>query len=225
MQYSLKFKVNDSVFLKDPNETELGRQIISRAIPLIKNLGFEEFTFKKLANEIDCTEASIYRYFENKHKLLLYIISLYWNYMEYQVTMTPSDRDPSQRILDIIDLLTEEPKAYPVEFEIDTKSLLDIVITESSKTYLIKKVDEINKLKVFQPYKDLCHHIADLIKQVDPDYPFAHSLASTIVETAHDQFYFYRYLPSLTDGKENQDEQKYVRQYLYHLISKVLKIK
>ena len=37
----------------------------------------EEFTFRKLAQKINTTEASVYRYFENKHRLLIYILAWY----------------------------------------------------------------------------------------------------------------------------------------------------
>jgi len=44
---------------------------------MIDEFAFEFFTFKKLAEEINSTEASIYRYFENKHLLLLFLMNWY----------------------------------------------------------------------------------------------------------------------------------------------------
>ena len=79
----IKFKLNDSLFCKDPQDTDLGRKIIKHGILLIDELGFEAFTFKKLAKGIQSTEASVYRYFENKHLLLLYLTSLYWEWVSY----------------------------------------------------------------------------------------------------------------------------------------------
>ena len=52
---------------------------------MIDQLGFEQFTFKKLARAIGSTEASVYRYFDNKHRLLTYLIAWYWKWMEYQI--------------------------------------------------------------------------------------------------------------------------------------------
>lgn len=40
---------------------------------MIYKTGYEAFTFKKLAEDIGTTEAGIYRYFENKYKLLVYL--------------------------------------------------------------------------------------------------------------------------------------------------------
>jgi len=48
---------------------------------LIAEIGFEELNFKKLAIAMDSTEASVYRYFENKYKLLTYLVSWYWDFM------------------------------------------------------------------------------------------------------------------------------------------------
>ena len=73
----IQIKVNDKVFVKDPQSSDLGQRIVSIGAKMIDELGFEEFTFKKLSKEINTTEASIYRYFENKHRLLIYLISIY----------------------------------------------------------------------------------------------------------------------------------------------------
>ena len=81
----LSIKLNEHLYLSDPQHTKLGQNIISKSVVLIDQLGFEQFTFKKLAKEIDSTEASVYRYFENKHRLLHYLISWYWSWLEYKV--------------------------------------------------------------------------------------------------------------------------------------------
>ena len=85
MDLYLKITLNDRLFLRNPEETELGKKIIQHAIVLIHQIGFESFTFKKLAFEIGTTEAGIYRYFENKHLLLIYIVDWYWAWQEYRL--------------------------------------------------------------------------------------------------------------------------------------------
>ena len=77
----IQIQLNDNLYLRDPQETELGRNIVNNSIELIDEIGFEKFTFKKLATKIESTEASIYRYFENKHRLLIYLIAWYWNWI------------------------------------------------------------------------------------------------------------------------------------------------
>ena len=71
--------VNDKLYVKNPETSELGKKIIEQSILLIDEIGFENFTFKKLGEKINSNESSIYRYFESKHKLLLYLSSWYFS--------------------------------------------------------------------------------------------------------------------------------------------------
>lgn len=99
----------------------------------------------------------MYRYFENKHRLLLYILNWYWCYLEflvdYKLQNVLSKRD---QLKAIVDLITHELPESTGQFDYNKKFLNHIVITESSKVYLVKEVAEINKDEVFKPYKDLC---------------------------------------------------------------------
>jgi AcrR family transcriptional regulator len=83
----VKISVPDQVYLKDPETSDLGKRIIENSILLIDELGFDSFTFKKLGIRIASNESSIYRYFESKHKLLLYLSSWYWAWLEYQLVI------------------------------------------------------------------------------------------------------------------------------------------
>ena len=222
MDYSLSFKVNEKIYLRDPESTELGKQIVKNAIDLIHTLGFEHFTFKKLAKEMNTTEATIYRYFENKHRMLLYILNWYWSYMEYLVVFQLQPLANSKAKLErLIELLTHPLEESEGQSDYDKKYLHQIVITESSKVYLVKEVKEINENAVFKPYKDLCARISELIQSHNPAYEFPHSLSSTLIETAHSQLFFSQHLPKLTDaGKKNKTE--FVARYLKDLLFKSL---
>ena len=67
----ININVSDALYLKNPESSELGKSILTNSILLINELGFETFTFKKLGEKMTSPESSIYRYFENKHMLLL----------------------------------------------------------------------------------------------------------------------------------------------------------
>ena len=82
---NLRFTINEKLFLKDPESSDLGRKILKHSILMIDEIGFDAFTFKKLGECIGSNESSIYRYFENKHKLLLYLSSWYWSWVEYRM--------------------------------------------------------------------------------------------------------------------------------------------
>jgi AcrR family transcriptional regulator len=177
MKYNVTFNINERLYIKDPESTETGRQILKNAIHLICSLGFEQFNFKKLALEIETTEATIYRYFENKHKLLLYIFNWYWNYLVFLLEIKLQNIEKDKKKIDIlIDVLTTEFDSDD-SAQFNKKQISQIVVNEHSKAYLIKNVDEINKDEVFKPYKNLCSIVADIIKQVSPSYHYPKSLS------------------------------------------------
>lgn len=172
---------------------------------MINKLGFEEFTFKKLAVELKTSEASIYRYFENKHRLLVYLITWYWNYLEYKVMFNIHNiSDPKVKLKSIIRLLTLEPEKTNSDTEfISEWQAYQLVKWEASKTYLTRNVTKDNKNRLFKPYKDLSARISAVIQEFNPKYEFPNSLASTLLEMSHAQKFFMENLPALSDAKEN----------------------
>ena len=172
MDFQISFHLNEKVFLKDPESSETGKKLVKHAIDLIYDIGFEHFTFKKLASQVNTTEATVYRYFENKHRLLLYILNWYWSYMEFLVMFKLQNvDDPTQKLHVIIELLTQELPQSAGALNYNVEYLNQIIISESSKAYLVKEVREINKFEVFKPYKDLCARIAEVITVCNASYP------------------------------------------------------
>lgn len=209
MELQIQIKMNPHLYLRDPELTDLGRNIVRHSIRMIEEMGFEDFTFKKLAGEIGTTEASIYRYFENKHRLLTYIVSWFWAWMEYQVIInTSNEKDPAAKIRKVIQLLTLQVKDEISFLHIDKQQLFRITIAEGTKSYLTKHVNEDNKVRLFKPYKDLCGRIASIFTEYSPAYQFPRSLASTLLEAAHFQYYFKQHLPSLTDFAEEKNNDR-----------------
>ena len=222
MDFQVKFDINERIFLRNPESSEVGKLMVKKAIDLIQELGFEQFTFKKLALEINSTEATIYRYFENKHRLLLYILNWYWSYMEFLLTMKLENvTNPKERLKIIVYLLTHELSESSSQFDYNKKFLNQIVIAESSKVYLVKEVAEINKNEVFKPYKDLCAKIAEVISEYNPKYKYPRSLSTTLIETSHHQQYFSVNLPKLTDVSSRSNSE-FTSQFLEDLLFKVL---
>ena len=218
MNLKVTIKLNENLYIRDPESTELGRRILKSSIRLIFDLGLEAFTFKKLAEEIQTTEASIYRYFENKHRLLIYLVAWYWNYLEYLVMFKINNlTDSETKIKKVIELLIVEMDDSFSSLDFDKDALYRIVINESSKAYLSKDVDNNNQANLFKPYKDLCSRIANLIVEYNPEYKYPRSLSSTLIEAAHFQQYFVQHLPRLTDFEKNDDSSN-LRAFLEHLV-------
>ncbi|MDT8413212.1 MAG: helix-turn-helix domain-containing protein [Vicingaceae bacterium] len=217
---SINIKINENIFLKNPESSELGKKIIAGSIDLINKMGFEAFTFKKLGQAIGSTEASIYRYFESKHKLLLYLNCWYWSWTEYKMMFGLANiSSPEERLRKAILLLTQEVVEDNSFMHINELKLNQIVISESSKAYLTKEVDQDNKLGAYTVQKQLVQRVSDIILEINPTYKYPHMLISTVIEGAHLQRYFAEHLPRLTDTSDKDD---YITSFYTELVFKAI---
>jgi len=217
---NIKIQVNEKTFIKNPETSELGKRIVEQSITLINEIGFDAFTFRKLGVIISSNESSIYRYFENKHKLLLYLTSWYWAWIEYQLVLqTYSIPNASEKLEKIISIITAKTQSDSNFSHINEKLLSKIVINEYSKSFLTKEVDVENKEGYFSIYKRLISRIKNIIIQVNKNYPFPASLASTLVEGSLHQNFLADHFPTITDcGKKHPPQEFYT-----HLIFNTLK--
>lgn len=222
----ISLTIKENYYLRDPQHTDLGLKIISHSIKMIDELGFEQFTFKKLAKAISSTEASIYRYFENKHKLLMYLIAWYWKWLEYLIDYRTNNIEDAERKLSIaLRAISEEVTFDPTFANIDEAALHRIVVSESNKTYLTKHVDKDNKEGLFRGYNDLCSFVASIIKEYNPNFPYPNALISTALEASHQQEFFAQHLPSLTEVKKDDPEMHdKIFNYLQHLVMSAIRI-
>jgi len=224
VNFQVKFDINEKIFVKDPQSGELGKLIVKNAIDLIFQIGFEQFNFKKLALEINSTEAGIYRYFENKHRLLLYIVNWYWCYMKFVLTFKLENvADKKERLKIIVHLLTHEIAETGNRFSYNGAHLHAIILSEGSKVYLTKHVTEENGKEFFKPYNDLCDMIANAICAYNSQYQYAKSLSSTLIETAHRQQFFNTHIPKLT-GSLSGNKPNSVNRFLEHFLFSALQI-
>ncbi|GAA4817199.1 TetR/AcrR family transcriptional regulator [Litoribaculum gwangyangense] len=199
---NLKISVPEKIFLKDPESSTLGKRIVEHSIILIDDIGFDAFTFKKLGAVIGSNESSIYRYFESKHKLLLYLSSWYWAWIEYQLVLeTHSISDKKEKLLKAIEIVSRTTKEDSNFSHINEVLLNQIIINENSKSFLTKEVDQENKEGYFVIYKRVVQRLMAIIKEVQPDYNFASSLASTIIDGSLHQHFLKEHFTSITDCK------------------------
>lgn len=208
MSVQITVSVNSEVYLRDPLQTQLGKKILEHSVLLIEEIGFESFNFKKLAEHMSSTEASVYRYFENKHKLLLYLTAWYWDYLHYCVKLnTRNVKDASECLKLALNTIANggDPE-FMVEF-IDHEKLHHIIIDESSKAYHTKFVDEENKIGLFANFKRLSGLIADMIIEINGDFPYPHALATTFLNMTINHVYYADHLPSLTEVTVQEKRQ------------------
>lgn len=197
---NIQIRVNEKIYLKDPSSTDLGKRIVQEAVTMINEIGLERFTFAKLAKKINTTESSIYRYFENKHKILIYLLDWYWRWLDHKLIFLTNNIESAEECLKIsIGLLTNEFEGEIVFDGMNLKTLNKIVVSESSKAYLTKSVDDDNKEGFYSGYKTFVMQLTKTMKRINNNFPFPATLISTIVEGVHHQKYFFEHIPTLSD--------------------------
>jgi len=215
----IKIQVNEKIYVKDPETSTLGKKIIQESILLIEAIGFEDFTFKKLGERIGSNESSIYRYFESKHKLLLYLSSWYWGWMEYRLVFSTNNiKSPLEKLKKAITIVTEKIEDDSLTLHINESILNKIIISEFNKTFLTKEVDQENKEGYFLVYKRVINRIVEMIEEVNPKYKFTKSFASSIVEGAIHQHFLKDHLTTITNCNQNTS----VTDFYIDLIEKTL---
>jgi AcrR family transcriptional regulator len=218
---TIKIQVNNKIYVKDPETSPLGKKIIENSILLIHEIGFEEFTFKKLGELIGSNESSIYRYFENKHKLLVYLSSWYWSWMEYRLVFATNNiTDPFEKLQKAIKIVTEKIEDDFNTEHINESILNTIIIQEFTKSLHTKEVDEENKEGYFLIYKRLINRIIQMVNEVNPNYLFSKSLVSSIVEGSLHQHFLKDHLKTITNCN---DENIKPSDFYLDLISNLLK--
>ena len=83
MNIEFNSSLGGELFVTNTQSTELAKRIINEAIQITAQTGYQQFTFKRLAAEIDTTEDVVHRYFFNKHNTLIKLVSWYWAGLEF----------------------------------------------------------------------------------------------------------------------------------------------
>ncbi|WP_418264855.1 TetR/AcrR family transcriptional regulator [Flavobacterium faecale] len=217
---NISIKVNEKIYVKDPETSALGKKILQESIFLIDEIGFDNFTFKKLGEKIGSNESSIYRYFENKHKLLVYLCSWYWSWIEHKMVFKITNiEDPMERLKRAIIVVTEKAEEDLSIPHINEAVLNTIIVSEFTKTLHTKEVDDENKEGFFLIYKSVINRLIQLIIEINPDYLYPKSLASSIIEGGLHQYFLKDHLKTITNCNEHVSPTDF---YL-NLITSVLK--
>jgi AcrR family transcriptional regulator len=217
----IQIHVNPDCYLKNPDASTLGRAIVTNSIELIQELGFESFTIKKLSIQIGSPESSIYRYFESKHMILLYLIQWYWSWIEYRMVFAINNlATPELKLEKAIQVLTEKVQEDSSFSHINEILLDKIIITEAVKAYFVKQEKKAVRESHFATYTQVVQRVSNIILEIDPTYKYPHMLVSTLIEGAHQQRFFAKNLPSLTDI--NSDSE-YITKFYTQLVFKNIK--
>lgn len=215
----MRVEVNSNLYLKEPFSSDLGSLIVSEGTKMIQELGIEVFTFKKLALNIGSTEAAIYRYFENKHMLLLYLNAWYWAWMEHNLVFATSNIvDPFERLGLAVRLMVDGPICLENQF-LDPRLLRKLVVNESIKGYLTKSVDAEHESGIFAQVYRFGDRISTIIKEINPLYEFPKTLVSTVMESSLLQSFNSLHLPGMTEARHEGTERF---QFFHQLVLKAI---
>lgn len=207
---NLKIEIPSGIYIKDPETSNLGKRIIEHSIILIEEIGFDSFNFKKLGKLIGSNESSIYRYFESKHKLLIYLTSWYWGWLQYLLVLeTYSIKQPKDKLIKAIEVLAKETEQDNNFSHINEALLNLIVINENFKAYSTKDVDTKNKEGFFKLYKEVVKRFAEIISNYNNSYKNPLTLASTIIEGILHQQFIKTHFKSLTNCSKSTSTTKF----------------
>ncbi|GGZ59093.1 TetR/AcrR family transcriptional regulator [Mesonia mobilis] len=218
---NLTLIIPENIYIKDPQSSKLGRRILEYSIQIIRKEGLEKFTFKKLAEEISSNESSVYRYFENKHMLMLYLISWYWAWLEYKLVFRINNIECKEKVLKrAICAITETPRKDKTFGFINEEELHHIIVQESAKAFHTIDVDEENKNGYFVIYRRLVKRLGGIIADYNSEYNYPLTLANTVLQGALNQNFLHQHFKQLSDFKETDEEP--FTQFFQHLTFKSL---
>lgn len=223
MDVSINPRINSDIFLKNPMDSDLGKKIISSSVKMIDEVGFEKFNFKKLGSEIGSTEASIYRYFSNKHRVLIYMSAWYWEFLLYQIDVkTKEINDPKKKLELAINTLVNIPSMAQKYSYLDMTMLQRIITEQFYKIVRTKKISVQNESGFFESYKRLCSALASLFNEIDGSFKYPMTMATAVVEMSINNTYCCSNLPSLTEIKCGVDQKGQIEMMIQYFCGRLL---
>lgn len=217
----IHINVSEELYIKNPESSDLGKRIVSKSIELIDELGFEAFTFKKLGIAIGSPESSVYRYFDSKHSLLVYLYAWYWSWMEYRLVFgTINNTSSVDKLKNAISLLCSPIETDNTFQHIDEVILNRIIVAESIKVSHNKTVDEHNEKGHFRPFKQIIERVSAMITEINPAYQYPNMLVFAMVDGAIEQSHFASHFPKATDAN---DSKSIIADFYTDLIFKAIK--
>jgi len=200
MAINISISVHPNTYLRDPKETTLGKKIIKHSIDILSETGYHCFNFKQLAKQMSSTEASVYRYFENKHMLLVYLCSWYWDYLNYLIEIdTRNVSNPEQKLRIAIRTIVNGSSAQsPTDF-IDQSKLHIVIVEHFFKAMFNKTTSVAAKENLFANYRNLNSNLTSIVKEFNPEFKYPCAMASTIIKMSIDHSYYADQICSLTE--------------------------
>ena len=152
------------------------------------------------------------------------MVSWYWEWVGYLISIGTMNVSNPQKKLDVIikNFVSASLENPSIDY-VNESVLHNVVITEGSKTYHTKEVDDENSKGFFLNYKKLVKLVTEVVKEINPKYPYPMAFASNLFEMANNQNYFASHLPKLTDIKDSNNKYEDIEKMLRFISEKILK--
>lgn len=198
------------LYTKDPMSSAIGQEIIRQSVEMISATGLDQFTFKKLAQQLQSTESTVYRYFQNKHQLATYLASYHWSLMEWRIAFATANITNDQtRFENALRELCRWVVDDPESSYINEAKLQHMVITSGFNTFLPLELSKSEKQAYTSSYNHLIRRLSLIVQKSHRLIKHHDALASAIIESVHHQMYLQLHTPHLTDIK-SKDQQLYM---------------
>jgi hypothetical protein len=127
--------------------------------------------------------------------------------MEYNLVFRLENiESPEERLKRAIQILTRKTGEDIEHPYINLKKLENIIISELSKTYMTRDAEKENKEGVFDGFTNVLNRVRDIILEINPGYPYPHTLVSTVILGAYNQHFFKEHIPDLTDSYQEDED-------------------
>jgi len=186
--------------------------------------GFDAFTLKKLAHNLQTTESSVYRYFDNKHRLLVYHINLYWEWLNQEVHTECyqkglQGRKALEKAFEI--MCFPQVNNWPSN-GISYECMHKILTHQSVKAYFSSHVDLENKDGAHRALKSLVQCMSEWLREEAPEFDFPKSLINTLLASVMMQPFYAEHLPSLTELPAPDPTSSQTTQQTYRYVCQII---
>lgn len=211
-------QLDKALYAKDPAVSDIGKDILHHSVILLAEEGLEAFTFKKLAQAMASTETTIYRYFHNKHQLMMYLCSWYWSHQEWKLVFaTANISEPKVLVERAVEVLISRPSASKMQV-MNEELLQRVVCAEFGKVFDIhtKHIEDFEGY--FAAYHNLCERISAIILLMDKNNKHSMAWAQTIIEASQRQLFFHYYRKKMSDCAKDENT---IKQFILSLTSSI----
>jgi hypothetical protein len=111
--------------------------------------------------------------------------------------------DPNHRLRKAIILLTEDTSHEILDDHIKESTLKQIIMSNFVKTFNMNEVNNENNEDFIKTYKRVILLIAEIIKEVNPNYSYPENLSCSIVEGSLHQHFLRQHFKTITNYSES----------------------